>query len=212
MLPQQVRLGAATVGRRSRRLVGRPRFLRGRGTLSKAIFVAIHARRRRSVLSTRVNPFATLNDPPPAFTTKPKAEKPVQQETIERIAAQNNSPSRQAPKSAKVDRPKPRVYRTGRNQQFNAKATPETIRRFYKVADDKRVKLGELLKRRVDALDAVDSLQKLADKRDIPLGDLVKQALDALEREGVSRQHPETDVSAVNRTGQRSRISLIEIA
>jgi hypothetical protein len=140
-------------------------------------------------MSTRVNPFATLNDPPPAFTTKPKAEKPVQQETIERIAEQNNFPSRQAPKAVKAERRKPRVYRTGRNQQFNAKATPDTIQRFYKAADDKRVPLGELLKRGLDALDAVDSLQKLADKRDIPLEDLVKQALDALEMEGASHQH-----------------------
>jgi hypothetical protein len=109
-------------------------------------------------MSTRVNPFANLTEPP-VFTTKPKTETPVQKETIERIATENNFPSRQAPKSPKAERRKPRIYRTGRNQQFNAKATPETIQRFYKMADEKRV----------------------------PLGELLKQALDALEREGVSR-------------------------
>ena len=40
--------------------------------------------------------------------------------------------------------PQGAVYRTGRNQQFNAKVTPETILRFYKLADEKRVPLGEL--------------------------------------------------------------------
>jgi hypothetical protein len=89
-------------------------------------------------MSTRVNPFGNLTDAP-VFTTKAKPEKPVPTETIERIAEQNNFPSRQAPKSTKAERRKPRIHRTGRNQQFNAKATPETIQKFYKVADDKRV-------------------------------------------------------------------------
>ena len=97
------------------------------------------------------------------------------------MTAQRVSPSRQAPKSSAPARRKPRIYRTGRNQQFNAKATPETIQRFYKLADEKRVPLGELLKQGLDALEAVAGLQKVADKKDVSLDDVVKQALDVLK-------------------------------
>jgi DNA mismatch repair ATPase MutS len=137
-------------------------------------------------MNARVNSFADLSDPP-IFTTKRKKERPVEEETITRIAEQNNFPSRQAPKPTKAERRKPRIYRTGRNQQFNAKATPETIARFYRMADEKPVPLGELLKQGLDALEAVASLQKLADKRNLPLVELVKLALEVLEREGATR-------------------------
>jgi hypothetical protein len=134
-------------------------------------------------MSERVKPFANLTEPP-VFTTKPRKEKPVEEETIALIAKQHNFPSRQAPKSQKAERRKPRIHRTGRNQQFNAKVTPETIERFYKLADEKSVTLGELMKLGLDALQITDSLQKLADKRDISLNEAVKQALTALEQAG----------------------------
>jgi hypothetical protein len=103
-------------------------------------------------MSERVNPFADITDPP-VFTAKPKKEKLVAEETIERLAKEHNFPSRQAAKLPNTPRRKPRVYRTGRNQQFNAKATPETIERFYKLATEKNVPLGELLRLALDALD-----------------------------------------------------------
>jgi hypothetical protein len=136
-------------------------------------------------MNERVDPFAILKDPLPSFTTKPKPDQPVAKETMERIAEENNFPSRQAAKAPKAERRKPRTHRTGRNQQFNAKATSETIQRIYKSADERHVPLGELLKQGMDALEAVNILQKLADKRDMPLEDLVKLALGALERAGV---------------------------
>lgn len=46
-----------------------------------------------------------------------------------------------------------RVYRTGRNQQFNAKLTAETVARIYQLADEKNVPLGELVKLAIDALE-----------------------------------------------------------
>jgi hypothetical protein len=104
-------------------------------------------------MSDRVNPFARLSDQPPVFTTKPRKEKPVEEETIARIAEEHNFPSRQAAKPLSAPRRKRRVYRTGRNQQFNAKATPETIERFYKLANEKNVPLGELLRLTLDALE-----------------------------------------------------------
>jgi hypothetical protein len=103
-------------------------------------------------MNTRVNPFANLADPP-VFTTKAKAEKSVPTETIERIAEENNFPSRQAAKPPKEPRRKRRVYTTGRNQQFNIKATAETVERFYKIADEKKVPLCELLEQALAALE-----------------------------------------------------------
>lgn len=51
-------------------------------------------------------------------------------------------------------------HRTGRNQQLNIKATAETIDRFYKLADKRRVALGELLEQGLDALERLESLEK----------------------------------------------------
>jgi hypothetical protein len=111
-------------------------------------------------MSERVNPFAMLKDSP-AFTTKPKAEKPVEPEALTQVAEENNFTSRQAPKPAKkAERRKPRVHRTGRNVQFNTKATQETITRFYKLADDKQVTLGELFEMAVDALERAGASEK----------------------------------------------------
>jgi hypothetical protein len=105
-------------------------------------------------MSPRVNPFANLPEPP-VFTTKPRKEKPVAEEAIARIAEDNGFPSRQAPKTPKEPRRKRRVYTTGRNRQFNIKATPETVERFYKMADERKVPLCELLELALDALERV---------------------------------------------------------
>jgi hypothetical protein len=103
-------------------------------------------------MSARVNPFANLADPP-VFTTKAKTEKPIQAETMERIAEENNFPSRQAAKTPKEPRRKRRVYTTGRNRQFNIKATADTLDRFYKMADARKVPLCELMELALDALE-----------------------------------------------------------
>jgi hypothetical protein len=103
-------------------------------------------------MSGRVDPFAILKEPP-SFATKPKAEDPVATETMERISEENNFPSRQAARAPSIPRRKRRIYRTGRNQQFNAKATRETIEKFYKMADQRSVTLGELLSLALDALE-----------------------------------------------------------
>jgi hypothetical protein len=103
-------------------------------------------------MSTRVNPFETLNEPP-VFTPKPKPDKVVQKEAISRIAEENNFPSRQAPKSSTPRRREQRRYRTGRNQHLGIKATAETIERFYKAVDSRNVPSGELLRLALDALD-----------------------------------------------------------
>ena len=103
-------------------------------------------------MNKRVNHFATLIDAP-VFEPKPKKETSVATETIDRIAQENNFPSRPAVRTPPTPRRKRRVYRTGRNQQLNIKATGETIDRFLKAADDRHVPLGELLKQALDALE-----------------------------------------------------------
>jgi hypothetical protein len=103
-------------------------------------------------MNERINPFADLSNPP-TFATKPKAAKPVEEETIARIAEQNNFPSRQATKTPKVERRKPRTHRTGRNVQFNVKVTAATNDKIYKLADEKKVTLGELLELAMAALE-----------------------------------------------------------
>ena len=109
-------------------------------------------------MNSRVDAFAVLTEPT-AFVTKPKPEKRVEEAAIADIAQQNNFPSRQAPKKTAPPKREQRRYRTGRNRHLGIKATDETVERFYKVADERKIQHGELL----------------------------RIALDALEREGVSR-------------------------
>lgn len=59
-------------------------------------------------MNQRINPFANLAGAP-VFSTKPKKDKPVEEETIAHIAEQNNFPSRQAAKAPKEPKRKPRI-------------------------------------------------------------------------------------------------------
>jgi hypothetical protein len=108
-------------------------------------------------MNSRINPFADLKDVP-VFETRRKPENPVAQETVDRIADENNFPSRQAKKSSAVPARKRRVYRTGRNQHLGVKVTAQTVERFYNAADERSVPLGRLLELALDALDNADSL------------------------------------------------------
>lgn len=110
-------------------------------------------------MNERINPFADLSNPP-TFVTKPKATKSVEESTITMLAEQNNFPSRQATKTPKVERRKPRTHRTGRNVQFNSKVTAETNAKIYKFADEKKVTLGELLEMAMAALEREGALSQ----------------------------------------------------
>lgn len=99
---------------------------------------------------TRANPFSDLND----FV--PKAQvRPVEAQQIDRIASEMGFPSRQAATAPAVSQATPhrRRYTTGRNQQLNIKATAETVERFYRLADQQGVPLGELLDQALRALE-----------------------------------------------------------
>ena len=108
-------------------------------------------------MNERVNPFGDLNDFAPATKAKkPKAVKAV----IDQVAADNNFPCRQASKPAPAPAPgalsagkQQRRHTTGRNQQINVKATGETIEQFYRLADQMKMPLGEVLDRALSALE-----------------------------------------------------------
>lgn len=98
---------------------------------------------------SRANPFTDLGD------FAPKAQpKPVEPQQIERLASEMGFPSRQVGAAPVVAKPASRRrYTTGRNQQLNVKATAETVQRFYRLADQKGVPLGELLDQALQALE-----------------------------------------------------------
>jgi hypothetical protein len=109
---------------------------------------------------SRVNPFENLDDFAPK--KKPAQVKPDEKAMIDRIAEDNNFPSRQPARKADVvpslGQRTQRRYKTGRNQQINIKATDATIQRFYRLADAENVPLGEILDRALDALEKQGSL------------------------------------------------------
>jgi DNA-binding protein H-NS len=102
---------------------------------------------------SRINPFENLADDFP-LKSKTQVSKSVEneKELIDRIAEDNNFPSRQA---AHKEEPvkQQRRYRTGRNQQINIKATEQTISKFYQLADKENITLGELLERALNAFE-----------------------------------------------------------
>jgi len=103
-------------------------------------------------MSGRVNAFENLTEAP-AFEVKPRAEKPVAKDAVDRVAADNGFPSRQARNKAASPARKPRLYRTGRNRHFGVKTTDATIERYYRMADERNVPLCVLLELALDALE-----------------------------------------------------------
>jgi hypothetical protein len=103
-------------------------------------------------MSERLNAFGNLKEVP-VFEVKPKAEKSLAKDAVDRIADDNGFLSRQPRKASAAPARKRRVYRTGRNRNFSMKATNEAVERFYKMADDRKITLGALLEMALDALD-----------------------------------------------------------
>ena len=99
--------------------------------------------------ATRANAVGDLSD----FQPHPPRLGSVESEQIECVTEENGFPSRQpAALADKPSGPAVRRHTTGRNQQLNVKATPETVVRFYRLADERRVVLGELLEQALEAL------------------------------------------------------------
>jgi hypothetical protein len=77
-----------------------------------------------------------------------KSEVPA--EIVRAIAEASRFPSREA-KPAAMRRP-PRIHRTGRTMQFNARTTPQTVEALYAIADRQGWLVGETLERALAAL------------------------------------------------------------
>ena len=102
----------------------------------------------------RVNPFADPTEAP-VFKPKTTPHKAIEKESIEQIARDQNFPSRQAQRGKTETVRKSRRYTTGRNQQLNFKATSETVARFYRLADERKLPLCELFELALNALEDV---------------------------------------------------------
>jgi hypothetical protein len=87
-----------------------------------------------------VSGFAPKKGPDPAAPTP---------EQVKVIAEAASFPSRQAGNgnTASPPRRKPRIHRTGRTMQLNARTTPETVAAFYGIADAQGWLVGETLER-----------------------------------------------------------------
>jgi hypothetical protein len=74
----------------------------------------------------------------------------VPAELVRVVAEASRFPSREA-KAPPLRRP-PRIHRTGRTMQFNARATPETVEALYAIADRQGWLVGETLEHALAAL------------------------------------------------------------
>jgi hypothetical protein len=114
------------------------------------------------------------------FAPKPavKEQAPTQEE-VKAISEAANFPSRQAPPAAKTpvrEKRAHRRHRTGRNVQFNAKASQETIDRFYALCDQNPGwVMGYTLERAVDALER--ELRKAKGATQAPNTSSMRQAI-----------------------------------
>ena len=80
----------------------------------------------------------------------PKGPEPVEvsAELVRAVAEASRFPSREA----KAMRRPPRIHRTGRTMQFNARTTPQTVEALYAIADQQGWLVGETLEHALSAL------------------------------------------------------------
>ena len=71
----------------------------------------------------------------------------VSPDLVRAVSEAAQFPSREA-----IPRRPPRIYRTGRTMQFNARATPETVEAFYAIADKQGWLVSEALEHALAAL------------------------------------------------------------
>jgi hypothetical protein len=71
----------------------------------------------------------------------------VPAELVRVIAEASRFPSREAKAASQPPRRAPRIHRTGRTMQFNARTTPQTVEALYAIADRQGWLVGETLER-----------------------------------------------------------------
>jgi len=101
--------------------------------------------------NSRVNPFE-LSDFEPKSNEDLVGNVVINKDIADKISKDNGFPSREPVKNTEK---KQRRYRTGRNVQFNIKATAETVDLFYQIADKENITLGELLGKAIKAYHAL---------------------------------------------------------
>lgn len=105
----------------------------------------------------RSNPFdlGDLVDPPKAPAPQQPAAEKTPAPAIERPS--RSQIDQLAKETGFVSRERPRMgprHRTGRNRQLNLKVRDEDLERFYRIADQDKITLGETFERAMDALEA----------------------------------------------------------
>lgn len=100
-----------------------------------------------------------------AFSPKSQPDhKAPSQEEVKAVAEAANFPSRQAPSAGSTKTSKKRevrIHRTGRNVQFNAKVSQETVNDIYDVTEaNKGWVLGYTLERAIAALKRELAMEK----------------------------------------------------
>lgn len=102
----------------------------------------------------RSNPFdieGLVEPPKPAAPQAPAAEKPIERPSrsqIDQLAKETGFVSRERPRMG-------RRHKTGRNRQINLKVRDEDLDRFYRIADEDGITLGEVFEKALDALEAL---------------------------------------------------------
>jgi hypothetical protein len=93
------------------------------------------------------------------FQPEPQAPTPaIDRDRLSAISEASNFPSRQprrtprVPEKPNAPRREPRIYRTGRNVQFNMKASQATVDAFYAISNQQGWVLGETLEHALAAL------------------------------------------------------------
>ena len=71
---------------------------------------------------------------------------------VREIAEASRFPSREARAAPEPTRRPPRIHRTGRTMQFNARTTPQTVEALYAIADRQGWLVGETLEHALAAL------------------------------------------------------------
>jgi len=104
---------------------------------------------KKEATPQRVNSFA--NAELDEFKPKVKAAPRPTSEQINAVAEQAGFPSRQPVTTEPVKRV--RRFTTGRNLQLNLKVTKDTLDRFYAIADELHLPLGEVFDQAVKALE-----------------------------------------------------------
>jgi hypothetical protein len=107
-------------------------------------------------MNARVDPFQNLDD----FKPQKKGEKkPISQSIIDKVAEENNFPSRKAAETApqvspeKFVRPK-RKRAPAASVQINVRSTIADAERFYALLDRSNLSLGELFNKMLDAYES----------------------------------------------------------